>query len=53
MLVNVSSLPPDSEGQPSRSAPRIGGVHVVARPRRHISSSLMALSARGHEDALR
>ena len=25
-VVNVSSLPPDSEGQPSRSAPRRGGV---------------------------
>jgi hypothetical protein len=37
-VVNVSSLPPDSEGQPSRSEARARG-HVGAKPRRHISSS--------------
>ena len=48
--MNVSSLPPDSEGQPSRSAPRT----EVSRGRETEAAhlvELMALSARGHEDA--
>jgi len=48
--VNVSSLPPDSEGQPSRSAPRTEGSRGRETEAAHLVE-LMALSARGHEDA--
>jgi RNA polymerase sigma-70 factor (ECF subfamily) len=48
--VNVSSLPPDSEGQPSRSAPRIQGSRGRETEAAHLVE-LMALSARGHEEA--
>ena len=48
--MNVSSLPPDSEGQPSRSAPRAQGSRGRESDAAHLVE-LMALSARGHEDA--
>jgi RNA polymerase sigma-70 factor (ECF subfamily) len=48
--VNVSSLPPDSEGQPSRSAPRGERSRGRETEAAHLVE-LMALSARGHEDA--
>lgn len=48
--MNVSSLPPDSEGQPSRSAPRTKGSRGRETEAAHLVE-LMALSARGHEDA--
>ena len=48
--MNVSSLPPDSEGQPSRSAPRTEGARGRETEAAHLVE-LMALSARGHEDA--
>jgi RNA polymerase sigma-70 factor (ECF subfamily) len=48
--VNVSSLPPDSEGQPSRSAPRTVGPNGRETEAAHLVE-LMALSARGHEEA--
>ena len=48
--MNVSSLPPDSEGQPSRSAPRTEGSRGRETEAAHLVE-LMALSARGHEDA--
>jgi RNA polymerase sigma-70 factor, ECF subfamily len=48
--VNVSSLPPDSEGQPSRSAPRAERSRGRETEAAHLVE-LMALSARGHEDA--
>jgi RNA polymerase sigma-70 factor, ECF subfamily len=48
--VNVSSLPPDSEGQPSRFAPRAQGSRGRESDAAHLVE-LMALSARGHEDA--
>lgn len=48
--MNVSSLPPDSEGQPSRSAPRGQGSRGRETEAAHLVE-LMALSARGHEDA--
>ena len=48
--MNVSSLPPDSEGQPSRSAPRPEGSRGRETEAAHLVE-LMALSARGHEDA--
>jgi RNA polymerase sigma-70 factor, ECF subfamily len=48
--VNVSSLPPDSEGQPSRSAPHAEGSRGRETEAARLGE-LMALSARGHEDA--
>ena len=48
--MNVSSLPPDSEGQPSRSAPRGERSRGRETEAAHLVE-LMALSARGHEDA--
>ena len=48
--MNVSSLPPDSEGQPSRSAPRAEMSRGRETEAAHLVE-LMALSARGHEDA--
>ena len=48
--MNVSSLPPDSEGQPSRSAPRAERSRGRETAAAHLVE-LMALSARGHEDA--
>jgi RNA polymerase sigma-70 factor (ECF subfamily) len=48
--VNVSSLPPDSEGQPSRSAPRTVRHNGRETEAAHLVE-LMALSARGHEEA--
>ena len=48
--MNVSSLPPDSEGQPSRSAPRAERSRGRETEAAHLVE-LMALSARGHEDA--
>jgi RNA polymerase sigma-70 factor (ECF subfamily) len=48
--VNVSSLPPDSEGQPSRSAPRAERSRGRETEAAHLVE-LMALSARGHQDA--
>ncbi len=48
--MNVSSLPPDSEGQPSRSAPRTKGSRGRETEAARLVE-LMALSARGHEDA--
>ena len=48
--MNVSSLPPDSEGQPSRSAPRGERSRGRETEAAHLVE-LMALSARGHEEA--
>ena len=48
--MNVSSLPPDSEGQPSRSAPHAEGSCGRETEAARLGE-LMALSARGHEDA--
>ena len=48
--MNVSSLPPDPEGQPSPSAPRVAGSRGRETEAAHLIE-LMALSARGHEDA--
>ena len=48
--MNVSSLPPDSEGQPSRSAPRTVEPNGRETEAAHLVE-LMALSARGHEEA--
>ena len=48
--MNVSSLPPDSEGQPSRSAPPAERSRGRETEAAHLVE-LMALSARGHEDA--
>ena len=48
--MNVSSLPPDSEGQPSQSAPRAEGSRGRETEAAHLVE-LMALSARGHEEA--
>jgi RNA polymerase sigma-70 factor, ECF subfamily len=48
--VNVSSPPPDSEGQPSQSAPHVAGLRGRETEAAHLVE-LMALSARGHEEA--
>jgi RNA polymerase sigma-70 factor (ECF subfamily) len=48
--VNVSSVPPDSEGQPSRSAPHADASRGRETEAAHLVE-LMALSARGHEEA--
>ena len=48
--MNVSALPPDSEAQPSQSAPRVKGLRGRETEAAHLVE-LMALSARGHEDA--
>ena len=48
--MNVSSLPPDSEGHPSRSAPRTVRSSGRETEAAHLVE-LMALSARGHEEA--
>ena len=48
--MNVSSLPPDSEGQPSGSARHRGASNGREAEAAHLVE-LMALCSRGHEDA--
>jgi RNA polymerase sigma-70 factor, ECF subfamily len=48
--VNVSAMPPDAEGQPSRSARHRDVATGREKEAAHLVE-LMTLSSRGHEDA--